>query len=110
MINRSIPATVFAGIVTAVVLGTPALAEKSPDIAFAKEVDSCIAAVTRNLDLLEASRVRHVVTEQNRSGSAYALAIETSVFSGSEVRTYAAFCIARGANEPLKFRIDEVLD
>ena len=110
MINRSIPGIVFAGFVAVAVLGTPALAEKSPDIAFAREVESCIAAVTRNLDLAEASRVRHVDTQRNRSGSAYALAIETAVFSGSEVRTYEAFCLARGANEPLRFRFDEVLD
>lgn len=86
----------------------PALADGTHSVAFAAEVDSCIAAVTRNLDLDQASRVRHVVTEQNHSGSARALTIETSVFSGTTVKSYEAYCVARGDKEPLQFHMDEI--
>lgn len=93
--------TMSAGLIT------PALADESRNLPFASEVNSCLAAVNANLDLQSASRVRHLVTPQDRAGQSYAFAIETSVFSGEEEKRYAAYCVARGTGEPSKFRISE---
>ncbi len=89
-------------------LVTPAIAEESKSMPFASEVNSCLAAVNANLDLQSASRVRHLVKQQDRAGQSYAFAIETSVFSGDEEKRYAAYCVARGEDEPSKFRISEL--
>lgn len=80
----------------------------SEDLAFAEELESCIAAVTGNLDLSRADRVRHVVTEKDRTGIGYVLTIETSVFSGPAEQSYESYCVARGDREPVKFRIAAV--
>lgn len=77
------------------------------ELAFEKEVDSCVAAVSRHIDLTDANRVRHVVTQSDRSGIGYALTIETSVYSADTERQYEAYCVASGTGEPVKFRIDE---
>jgi hypothetical protein len=106
MINRSAVLTVTISAV--LTMAAPTFADRGNGVQFAQELDTCIAAVTRNLDLADANRVRHIVIEKNHSGSAYALTIETSVFSGSGVKTYEAYCVARGDKEPLRFRIDEV--
>jgi hypothetical protein len=89
-------------------LAAPAFADESNRLPFASEVNSCLAAVNANLDLESASRVRHLVKQQDRAGQSYAFAIETSVFSGDEEKRYAAYCVARGEGEPSKFRISEV--
>jgi len=81
---------------------------RSEELPFAKEVDSCIAAVTDKLDLSEASRVRHVVTAGDRTGIGYVLTISTSVFSADSNRAYESYCVAEGSREPVKFRIDEI--
>jgi hypothetical protein len=85
----------------------PALAADGETLPFASEVDTCIAAVTANLDLQNANRVRHLVKQKDRTGSSYAFAIETTVFSGSQSKRYAAYCVASGDAEPTKFRITE---
>jgi hypothetical protein len=89
-------------------LAAPAFADESNRLPFASEVNSCLAAVNANLDLESASRVRHLVKQQDRAGQSYAFAIETSVFSGDEEKRYAAYCVARGEGQPSKFRISEV--
>ena len=76
--------------------------------AFADEVDTCIAAVTSKLDLRDASKVRHVVTQKDRTGIGYVFTIETSVFAGDDQKRYEAYCVASGNNAPVKFRIDEI--
>jgi hypothetical protein len=83
-------------------------AEAGEDLPFAAEVDSCVAAVNTHLDLGDASRVRHLVSNTKRTGIGYVLTIETSVFSASSERKYEAYCVARGASVPLKFRIEEI--
>jgi len=88
-------------------LTAPTFADDNASLPFASEVNSCIAAVNANLDLESASRVRHLVTQRDRAGQSYAFAIETSVFSGDAEKRYAAYCVARGDNEPSQFRISE---
>lgn len=85
----------------------PTFADDNASLPFASEVNSCIAAVNANLDLESASRVRHLVKQQDRAGQSYAFAIETTVFSGDAEKRYEAYCVARGDNEPSKFRISE---
>lgn len=87
--------------------GGLAHADRSEEIRFADELDSCVAAVTEHLDLSDANRVRHTVVEKQHSGLGYALQIETSVFANGSERRYAAYCVANGDGVPLKFRIDE---
>ena len=95
----------------AVLLGTfaggLAHADRSQEIRFAAELDSCVAAVTEHLDLSNADRVRHTVIEKQHSGLGYALRIQTSVFANGAERRYAAYCVANGSGAPLKFSIDE---
>lgn len=91
--------------VLALGLTSPVAAEK---LAFSKEVDSCVAAVTSRLDLDRVTRVRHLVSTARRTGIGYVLTIETAVFSDSLERKYEAYCVASGDNVPLKFRIEEI--
>lgn len=86
---------------------TPAVLAGPGDLANADEIDSCLAAVNRHIDLTDAKRVRHVVRESDRTGIGYALTIETSVFANESERRYAAYCVASGSSDPVKFRIDE---
>jgi hypothetical protein len=90
-------------------LGVPAAAVgDSPP--FAAEVESCIAAVDAQLDLTDARRVRHFVSEAKSTGLGYALTIETSVLSrGVDAEAhYESFCIAHGANEPSTLRVEAI--
>ena len=101
-----ITASAFA---SAVILSTclilPVVAADETSLPFASEVDSCIAAVNANVNLSDASRVRHVVKQKQRAGLAYAFAIETSVFTDDDETRYAAYCVAIGDGAPSKFRI-----
>jgi hypothetical protein len=83
-------------------------AATASELKFADEVDSCIAAVTSTLDLSDADRVRHIVTEKNHTGIGYVLTIETSVYSTDSEKSYEAYCVADGTRAPVKFRIHEV--
>ncbi|MGH8165956.1 MAG: hypothetical protein ACREQ1_01885 [Woeseiaceae bacterium] len=98
----------FPVLSTAIAFFAASKAEAGGDLPFAAEVDSCVAAVNTHLDLADASRVRHLVSNTKRTGIGYVLTIETSVFSDSSERKYEAYCVARGASVPLKFRIEEI--
>lgn len=79
---------------------------------FEAEVQSCVAAVNARLDLENAHRVRHLVSDARRTGIGYVLTIETSVFAddGSDAgpKRYEAHCVARGDNDPSTFRIEQI--
>jgi hypothetical protein len=99
-----------AGLVAVIVaLGFAASASAAAEkLTFAKEVDSCVAAVTSRLDLDRATRVRHLVSNAKRTGIGYVLTIETAVFFDNSEKKYEVYCVANGDNVPLKFRIEEV--
>lgn len=78
------------------------------DLAFAAEIDSCLAAVNDRVGLEGADRVRHLVTDGRRTAIGYALSIETSVFSADRERRYSIRCVARGDGAPLKLAIDDI--
>lgn len=89
---------------TSTAFAAAAHAERSNDPAFLAEVDSCVAELTRRLDVTDASRVRHVVTDYKRSALGYALKIQTSVYSPALQSKYSVYCVANGNNVPIKFR------
>lgn len=99
--------TLAAASILSASFNASAIAADGDTLPFASEVDTCIAAVTANLDLQNANRVRHLVKQRDRTGSSYAFAIETTVFSGSQSKRYAAYCVANGDAEPTTFRIRE---
>lgn len=90
---------------TFAILATPA---RAGDLAYAAEVDSCLAAVNERVILDDSNRVRHLVTDSKRTAIGYALSIETSVFSEATEQRYAVRCLARGGNEPVKLTIDRI--
>jgi len=99
----------LAGAALAIALtGAGSVAVAAEKLAFAKEVDSCVAAVTSRLDLDRATRVRHLVSTAKRTGIGYVLTIETAVFFDSSEKKYEAYCVANGDNVPVKFRIEEI--
>lgn len=106
---KTAPSNLIAGVAVVLAALPPvAMADSDNGLAFADEVDTCVAAVDRHLDLDNVDRVRHFVVNTKQSGIGYVLTIETSVFSGATEKRYAAYCVAKGNNEPVKFRIDEV--
>jgi hypothetical protein len=81
-----------------------AAGEKLP---FAREVDSCLAAVNSRLDLDRAKRVRHLVSNAKSTGIGYVLTIETAVIFADTEKNYEARCVANGSNVPLKLRVEQ---
>ncbi len=107
MNNRPFATAIAATAVFVTGLALPAAADDDV-LTFAAEVNSCVAAVDSHLDLDDAARVRHFVTHTKQTGIGYVLTIETTVFGVASERKYAAYCVAKGDNAPVKFRIDEL--
>lgn len=87
-------------------LSTAAHADRGK-LAYADEIETCVAAVSERIDLTSANRVRHIVTQSDRNGLGYALTIETSVYADGAEKHYEAYCVASGKSQPTKFRFDE---
>lgn len=105
-------ASALAGLLSLLASSPIAARPSDEGVPFAAEIESCIAQVNAHLDLASAERVRHFVSDAERTGIGYALTIETSVLlenaAGTIEKHYEAYCIARGANEPSTFRIEEI--
>jgi hypothetical protein len=97
---------VIAAIASA--FATLAAPASAGDLAYADEVDSCLAAVNERVILGDSNRVRHLVTDSKRTAIGYALTIETWVFSNAIEQRYAVRCLARGRSEPVKLKIDRI--
>jgi hypothetical protein len=108
MLNRNFLPGLSAVALAVAFTGAGSVAAAAEELAFAKEVDSCVAAVTSRLDLDRATRVRHLVSTAKRTGIGYVLTIETAVFFDGSEKKYEAYCVANGDNGPLKFRIEEI--
>jgi len=108
MLNRNFLPGLAAAALVCAFSGTGSVAAAPEKLTFAKEVDSCVAAVTSRLDLDRATRVRHLVSTVDRTGIGYVLTIETAVFFGSSEKKYETYCVANGDNVPLKFSIEEI--
>ena len=102
---------VAATAITLLAFGGSATATNLDKVQFASEVRSCIAEIADHADYVDATYVRHDVTNTRRSRRGYVFTIDTFVYADSKdkaIKEYASFCIARGENKLLKFTIDEV--
>ena len=95
------------GIVTVAALSAPAFANRNNTPAYMAEIDSCIAELTRRIDVDDAERLRHVITKSRRSGSRYALSFKTTVFTPNGESNYSVYCVASGSNAPIAFKVKE---
>ncbi len=110
MINRPQILTTAATI-TLLIFGGPAAASDNDKLAYASEVKTCIAEVRDHANYEGATRVLHTVVITKRTLIGYVFAIDTSVYTESDdtaVREYASYCVAKGDDKPVKFRIDEI--
>ncbi len=99
-----------AAAITLLTIAGPAAASDNSKIAFEREVNSCIAEISDHANYNDATRVRHIVVMTNRTLFRFVFTINTSVFTDSDetaVRKYASYCVSRGDDKPVKFRIDE---
>lgn len=76
------------------------------DLPYELELDSCVAAIYRTIDLDGATRVRHIVRDSQSSSVGYELTIDTIVYDESASRAYRAVCLARGALNPIRLRVN----
>ena len=109
MINRQQLLTTAAAI-TLLTIGAPAAASDNDKLAYDSEVKTCIAEVREHTNYKDATRVQHSVVKTMNTFIGYVFTIDTSVFTDSDeiaVREYASYCVARGDDKPVKFRIDE---
>lgn len=100
-----------AATITLLIFGGPAAASDNVKLAYASEVKTCVTEVGDHVNYKDATRVRHTVIKRKRTRIGYVFTIDTSIFTDSyeiAVREYASYCVARGDDKPLKFRIDEI--
>ena len=117
MINRQ-QILITAAAITLLTIGGPTAASDNGKLAFDSEVQSCVAEIGNHANYNDASRVLHIVVKVKRRpgigprlGIGYVFTIDTSVFTDSDeiaVREYASYCVARGDETLVKFRIDEI--
>jgi hypothetical protein len=108
MINRQQLLTTAAAI-TLLTIGGPAAASDIDKLAY-DGVESCVAEVGDHAND-DATRVRHSVVKVKQTSIGYVFRIGTLVFTDSDeiaVREYASYCVVRGEDEPVKFRIREI--
>ena len=109
MINRPQILTAAATI-TLLIFGGPAAASDIDKLAY-DSVESCVAEVGDHANYDDATRVRHTVVKVKQTSIGYVFRIGTLVFTDSDeiaVREYASYCVARGDDKPVKFRIREI--
>lgn len=106
-VHFALPRTLLAAGTAMALLAAAGQRAAGDELAFGREVDSCLAAVNDQVDLVEANRVRHVVTDSKRTMTGYALTIRTSVFSENSEKRYDVRCVASGSREPTLLRIEE---
>jgi len=108
MRNTLRKATITIATIAITVISTPAFANRYSEPAFLVEIDSCIAELTRRIDVSDAERLRHVITRSKRSRLGYSFKFNTSVFSPGGESRYAVYCVVKGDNPPVKFRFEEL--
>ena len=97
--------------ITLLTIGGPATAFDHDKLAYASEVKSCVAEVDDHANYDDAARVQHIVVKVKRTEIGYVFTIDTSVFTDADddaVREYASYCVARGDETLVKFRIREI--
>jgi len=76
---------------------------------FESELNACVSAIQAQVDLGDATRVRHIVRDSRGALGAlggYRLEIDTIVYKGDTSRQHSAVCVTRGALAPLSLNID----
>ena len=89
----------------------PAAASYSDKLVRGSELKSCIAEISSHANYTDSTSVLHLVTKMKRTRSGYVYTIGTSVFTasgGTAAREYSSYCVARGDNKLVKFRIREI--
>ena len=110
MINRQQILTT-AAVISLLTIGTPAAASDNDRLAYDNEVKSCVAKVGDNANYNDATRVLHNVVKDRNTFSGYVFTIDTDVFANSDemaIRKYASYCLAKGDDNVVKFRIHEI--
>ena len=110
MINRQQILTTSATI-TLLIFGGPAAAFDNDKAAYDSEVKICVAEVGDHSNYDGAARVLHKVVMKKRTRIGYVFTIDTSVYTNSDdtaVREYASYCVARGDDRLVRFRIREI--
>jgi hypothetical protein len=93
-----------------ILLATSVYAGRSGEIAEWPEVRNCVAAVDERIDLDNAMRVRHEITEIGDARVGIALTIRTSVIRGGGASNYSTRCIASGHYAPMRLQVSETVD
>ncbi len=97
--------------ITLLTIGGPAAASDNGELRYDSEIKSCIAEVGEHANYSDATRVRHTVVKIKNTFIGYVLTIDTDVFADSDemtIRKYASYCVAKGDDKPVKFRIREI--
>ena len=94
-----------AAVAALIGLATSAPAAADP-LPWERELGSCVDAIYRHIDLDDAFKVRHIVSESERETRGYELTIDTIVYRDGSTQRFATVCLARGALEPLRLTID----
>jgi len=97
--------------ITLLAFGGTATASDIDQIRYIDEIHNCVAEIAVHANYDDARRVLHTVITKKRSRLGYTFLIDTSVFADDDqeaIRKYASYCVARGENTVLKFKIDEV--
>ncbi len=109
MINRQQILTAVTIILLA--SGGVASASYSDKLVRGDELKSCIAEISSHANYIDSTSILHVVTKMKRTRSGYVYTIGTSVFTDPDetaAREYSSYCVARGDDKLVKFRIREI--
>lgn len=107
---RGIAVTAFLALLGLSLTQTAHGGSLSPELAPPEKIDACVAAVSENVDVSDATRVRHEVASTKRRGVGHRLTVSTTVYGdadGEILRAYAAECVVTNGERPLTFRIEE---
>ena len=110
MIKQQQILTVAAAI-TLLAIGGPAAASDNGKLAYASEIYTCVAEIGDHANYDDATRALHTVVMTKKTLIGYVFTIDTSVYTESDdiaVREYASYCVARGDDRLVKFRIREI--
>ncbi len=76
-----------------------------------QQIRACVAAIGREADYTDASRVVHEVTRlRQRNYAELEIKIDTSVYGAEAVREYAAFCVTDTHGDLVKLRVNPVAE
>ena len=105
MMNRKIALTLAGLLAANAAAAVPAFSDDAPQ----SSVDTCIAAVARNADYVDASSVIHNVETRERRVSGFRMSIRTIVYGEGEtvIREYAAKCAIDDRDEIKRFRMHQ---